>query len=147
MMAFDSESNITSHETYAYGIERLLLSNPNIAIIRTSGDMSRDAINTWASLVILTMQEWDASCPLLILNDLSHPAQGINAYARQRASDLMNYHPDGLMIYSALLFSKTFVSRIFEHLIRAPQFQRSQHHVRIFHTQDDALAWLHAQAD
>ncbi|MEL7435512.1 MAG: hypothetical protein AAFN11_16305, partial [Chloroflexota bacterium] len=134
--------NACGVEIFKYGISRAFFDEGDIAVIKTEGDMSRDAINTWASLLILTMQEWDTSRPLLALHDLSHPNQGITPYTRQRAVDLMNYRPDGLKIYSALLLPNTFMSRILEMFIRTPRLQSANHHLKVFNCIDEALVWL-----
>ena len=141
MVMFDHD-NASGVETFKHGISRAFYDDGDITVVKTEGDMSRDAINTWASLLILTMQEWDISRPLLILHDLSHPSQGITPYTRERALDLMNHRPDGLVIYSALLLPKTFMSRILDMFIRTPVFQTSDHHLRLFNSTEEALTWL-----
>ena len=60
---------IDNAEGYQYGISRSWLDNGQIALIKTQGDMSRNAINTWATLLILTLQDWDKEKPIALLHD------------------------------------------------------------------------------
>jgi len=136
----------TPIETFKYGITRTYIDEGRIAIIKTEGNMLKNAIDTWASLLILTMQEWDAPQPIAVLHDLSHPAQGLTPYARERAADLMNYRPEGAMIYSAVVLPPTFMNKIIGQFIRLSAFQHPNHQARIFVLQDDAIVWLRQQS-
>lgn len=132
-------------ETYGYGITRSYIDNGNIIIFRTQGDMSRDAINTWASMLILTMQEWKSERPIAALHDLTHPNQGLTPHARERTIDVMKRRPKGLTIYSAVVLPNTFMHRIIDMFLRTPIFHQAGHEVRIFPSESQALDWLREQ--
>ena len=129
-------------ESYGYGISRTELDNGRIVLIKTEGDMSRNAINTWASLLILTMQEWDSSKPLACLHDLTHPNQGLTPYTRERTAHVLESIPKTLTVYNALVLPPTFMYRIMEMFVRTPIFRNPRHEVRVFPTVEDGLAWL-----
>lgn len=132
-------------ENYDYGITRAFLDDGRIVVIKTAGDMSRNGVNTWVSLLILTMQEWKSENPLAILHDLRHPNQGLTPFARERTADAVKARPENLTVYSAVLLPQTFMKRIIEMFIRTPIFQRDGHHVQVFSDKEQALEWLHQQ--
>ncbi len=132
-------------EVYKYGITRSMSKDGRVTIIRTEGDMSRDAINTWASLLILTMQEWKSERPLAVLHDLTHPNQGLTPYARERTIDIVKRRPKGLVIYSAVVLPRTFMHRIIDMFLRTPIFHQQGHEVRIFPSENLAMDWLREQ--
>lgn len=129
-------------EIYKHGITRSFLDNGRIVVVKTEGDMSRGGIDTWATLLILTMQEWKSDRPLALLHDLRHPAQGLTPYSRQRTIDVLRACPKGLRIYSAVLLPETFIKRIIEMFLRTPVFKRSRQRIRVFSCEEKALAWL-----
>ena len=61
------------------------------------------------------------------------------------AAEAVALIPDGAMIFSAMIVPPTFMNRILKIFIRIPQFQQSNHHLRIFTAEDPALAWLRSQ--
>lgn len=127
---------------YNYGITRSFINNGQIAVVRTEGDMSRHAINTWASLLILTMQEWKSDRPLAFVHNLTHPNQGLTPYARERTIDLVQRRPKDIMVYSAVVLPRTFMHRIIDMFLRTPIFHQDGHEVRIFHAEQHAINWL-----
>lgn len=129
-------------EVYSFGITRSMSKDGHITIIRTEGDMSRDAINTWASLLILTMQEWKSDRPLALLHDLTHPNQGLTPYARERTIDLVKRCPKGLIVYSAVVLPRTFMHRIIDMFLRTPIFHQPGHEICIFPAENLAIEWL-----
>lgn len=129
-------------ETYDYGITRTYIDGGRIVLVETKGDMSRNAINTWASLLVLTMQEADAEYPLGILHDFTHPNQGLTPFTRERAADVINARPEGLEVYSAVLLPNTFIKRIIEMFLRTPIFQHKGECIKIFSDETEALDWL-----
>lgn len=129
-------------EVYNYGITRSYIGKNQIAIVRTEGDMSRHAINTWASLLILTMQEWKSERPLAIVHNLTHPNQGLTPYARERTIDLMKRRPEDMTVYSAVVLPRTFMHRIIDMFLRTPIFHQDGHEIRIFPTEQSAIDWL-----
>jgi hypothetical protein len=131
-----------SVETYDYGICRSWLDEGRIVLIKTEGDMSRNAINTWASLLILTMQEWEKEKPLACLHDLTHPNQGLTPYTRARTADILKAIPNTRPMYSALVLPPTFMNRIIEMFIRTPIFRHPCHEIRVFGNVESGFAWL-----
>ena len=129
-------------ERYNYGISRSWLDKGQIVVIKTEGDMSRNAINTWASLLILTIQDWDKEKPLAALHDLSHPNQGLTPYARERTAELLKQLPNTRQNYSAVVLPQSFMFRIVEMFIRTPIFRHPCHEIRVFTNRETALAWL-----
>src|SRR5690606_21587296 len=107
-------NTITNVENYDYGIVRYWLDDSQIVVVKTQGDMSKKAIDTWASLLILTMQEWKKPQAIAILHDLSHPQQGLTPYARERTADLLNHIPKHQKVYSAVILPNSFMFRIID---------------------------------
>lgn len=134
--------NTHDTESFAHGTTRTYMDDNQIVAIRTQGDMSRDAVNTWASLLILTMQEWKSEHPIGLLLDLTHPNQGLTPYTRERALDLMNRIPDGMTVHCAVILPGTFMYRIIEMFLRTPAFHRSGHKIEVFRSEKQALNWL-----
>lgn len=132
-------------EQYGYGITRTLIDDNTIVIVRTQGDMSRNAINTWASLIILTMQEWDSERPLAMLHNLSHPQQGYTPFSQKRTQDIVNARPEGLKVYSAVVLPRTFMYHIIEMFSRTPIFKASGQLIKFFNTEAQAIIWLREQ--
>jgi hypothetical protein len=135
-------NTIENAEHYNYGISRILLDNGRIVLIKTNGDMSRNAINTWASLIILTIQDWDKEKTLAVLHDLTHPSQGLTPYARERTTELLKYIPNTLQTYSAVVLPPTFMNRIINMFIRTPIFRHPCHEIQVFRDTESGLAWL-----
>ncbi len=140
---FTRQTNNT--ESYDYGIIRSEIADGRIIVVRTQGDMSRNAINTWASLLILTMQDWKSEQPLALLHDFRHPRQGLTPYTRERTLDVLQQRPSDLTVYSAVLLPNTFMKRIIDMFLRTPAFHKKGHTVRIFHCENQAIDWLHTQ--
>lgn len=138
-------TNSNNTESYDYGITRSEIADGQIIVIRTKGDMSRNAINTWASLLILTMQDWKSNHPLGLLHDFRHPAQGLSPYARERTLDVLRHRPKTLTVYSAVLLPNTFMKRIIDMFLRTPAFHHSGHVIKIFHNEDHATTWLQSK--
>lgn len=138
-MTTNTQSNV---EEYEYGIVRYWLEDERIVVVKTQGDMSRNAINTWASLLILTMQEWKSERPIAVLNDLSHPSQGLNAHSRERTIDLLNHIPKNQKVYSAVILPNTFMFRIIDMFLRQNVFRRPDYEVQVFNNQEAGVAWL-----
>jgi hypothetical protein len=129
-------------ERYDYGISRLWLDKGQIVLIKTEGNMSRNAINTWASLLILTLQDWEKKAPIAALLDLSHPNQGLTPYTRERTAELLKHIPTNRPSYSAVVLPPTFMYRIIEMFVRTPIFRHPCHEIRVFTDKALGLAWL-----
>jgi hypothetical protein len=138
-------NTLPESEGYNYGIARSFLNDGRIVVVKTEGDMSRNAINTWASLLVLTMQEWKSEHPLAVLHDLRHPNQGFTPFARKRTLDVVKARPKHLTVYSAILLPPTFMKRIIEMFLRTPIFRQEGLYVQVFSDNEDALAWLREQ--
>jgi hypothetical protein len=139
---FNTNSHNFEVENYSYGITRSFLDGGHIVAIQTEGDMSRNAINTWASLLVLTMQEWKSERPLAVLHDLTHPNQGLTPFARERTMDVLRARPKDMEIYNAILLPPTFIYRIIEMFLRTPIFQQDGLYIEVFSRKEEALEWL-----
>ena len=137
--------NTHDSEQYNHGITRTFIDDSALAIIRTQGNMSRDAINTWASLQVLTMQEWQSKRPIAILNNLSHPQQGLSPFARKRTQDVIKAIPDGMIVYSAVVLPKTFMYHIMDMFLRSKIFKKQTLEIQLFQTEQQAIAYLREQ--
>ena len=104
--------------------------------------MSRNAINTWASLLILTLQDWHKEAAIAALLDLSHPNQGLTPYTRERTAELLKHIPSNRQTYSAVVLPQSFMFRIIEMFIRTPIFRQPCHEIRVFTNRETALEWL-----
>jgi hypothetical protein len=135
-------NTIDNAECYNYGISCSLLDKGQIVLIKTQGDMSRNAINTWASLIILTIQDWDKEKPLAVLHDLTHPNQGLTPYARERTAELLKHIPNTCQTYSAVVLPPTFMNRIIDMFVRTPIFRHPHHEIRVFVDTETGLTWL-----
>lgn len=129
-------------ERYNYGISRAWLDSGRIVLIKTEGNMSRNAINTWATLLILTMQDWDKEQALAVLHDLTHPNQGLTPYTRERTAELLKHIPNTRPMYSAIVLPATFMHRIIDMFVRTPIFRHPCHEIRVFADTESGLAWL-----
>jgi hypothetical protein len=129
-------------ETLAYGMTRRWVDDDQIAIVKTQGDMSHAAIDAWADMLIEMLTDWPAGQDIAFLHDLRAPAQGLSPYARRRVMDILAAIPDDRPTYTAILLPHTFVNRIIMMFVRTRPFRQKQHDVRVFNTQEDALAWL-----
>lgn len=129
-------------ECFGYGITRTYLDEGQIVLIKTEGDMSHNAINTWASLLILTIQESDKERPLAVLHDLTHPNQGLTPYTRERTAQVLKSIPENQSTFSAIVLPRTFMNRIIEMFVRTPIFKHPSHEIRVFPERDLALNWL-----
>ena len=135
-------SNTDNTEQFDYGITRTSIDDGAIIIVRTQGDMSRNAINTWASLIILTMQEWKSDRPLALINNLSHPQQGFTPFSQKRTQDIVKARPKGLTVYAAVVIPRTFMYHILEMFSRTPIFKQTGQHVQFFNTEEQAIEWI-----
>ncbi|GAB5426377.1 MAG: hypothetical protein Crog4KO_35240 [Crocinitomicaceae bacterium] len=137
--------NTHDSKQYNHGITCSFTDNGNVVIVRTQGDMSRNAINTWASLLILTMQEWQSKRPFAIINNLSHPQQGLNPFARQRSQDVIKAIPEDMLVYSAVVLPRTFMYHIMDMFLRSRIFQKENLEIQLFNTEAQAIKWLREQ--
>ena len=130
-------------EHFAYGIEREWYDNPLIAYIRSQGDMTESAIDVWADVLLDTKDKWVSGQPYAVIVDLTHPNQGITPYSRSRTRDLIDSVPTDELTYVSLLLPRTFINQLFRVFLRSSIFQRPTLQIRIHHTLDEALLWLH----
>lgn len=138
------EMNVSSTpvEHYDYGIRREWLDDHQIVMISTQGDMSRDAVDTWAELVIATAKNWTADKPIYIIHNLSARSQGFTPYSRQRAEETYDYIAAGQQAYIALVLPDGVIPRLVSLFLRRRKGSTGNIQERIFTSVEDALAWI-----
>lgn len=132
-------------EHYSHGITSKVIDDGSIVIVRTQGDMSRNAINTWASLLVLTIQDWKSKRPIAIINNLSHARQGLTPFSRERAHDIIKAIPADKTVYGAVVLPKTFMYHIIDMFSRSNIFRKQNLEMRLFNCETQAIAWLREQ--
>lgn len=134
-------------EQFDYGIQRIWRHDGRLVEIRTEGNMARDAIDTWAEVVMETARGWSAGSPILIFHNLSYKNQGITPYSMKRAEDTYSAVPDDPKIetYVAVLLNETLFTRMVSLFFRRNRGKYKNVHERVFTRHDSALAWLESQ--
>lgn len=136
-----SEYPLQDPEYYDFGVIRSWLDDHLICYIQTDGCMERAGVDTWANLLIETIQTWPADCPIAIFQNLTHPDQGFTPYSRSRGMDVLAAVPQGHMAVSAIVMQDSFINRtlgFFIHSIRRDDNVA----IRVFTDMDEALSWL-----
>jgi hypothetical protein len=126
-----------------YGITLHWSEDDRIAIIATEGDMSREAVDTWARLAIKTIQSYKPGEIGYILFNMTGPGQRFTTYGAQRTLDVYRAIPPHLQGYAAVLLADTTITRMMTallkrelHLLRGGVVQK------FFQSYENAEAWL-----
>ena len=136
--------NKTPRESFNFGITREWRDNPPIAIISTEGNMARDAVDEWTSVVRKTVQEWDFDTPMCILADLSSPAQGITPYSLKCAEDIYMYmaNTSSSTVYLSILLRDTLLIRLTNTILRRLRARTKKIQTNFTTSREQALQWL-----
>lgn len=136
--------NNNNVEQFSYGIERWWLDDGAIAVVKTQGDMTHDAIDAWADLLIAMLHQWanGSRRPIAFLHDLTHPNQGLTPYSRKRVNDVLAAIPDAETTFTAIVLPNTFINRIISMFVRSSPFRQNNHQTRVFTDLDTARDWL-----
>ena len=129
---------------YDFGVIRAWLEVKQISYIQTDGCMQRAGVDTWADLVIDTINTWPGDHPITILQNLTHPDQGFTPYSRSRGMDILAAIPEGRRAFTAIVMRDSFVNRTLGFFINSIRHDDTVV-IRIFTDADKALTWLRTQ--
>ena len=132
-------------ETFEWGITRRYIDTGAIVIIETEGHMDPHAIDAWFDVVQETLRSWPKDQTVLIMNDLSHPRQGVSRYSRQRGEELYADFPHDVPVYAALVFRNTIGYQLASLYINMRR-RRSDANIKAFTNREVALQWLRDHA-
>lgn len=129
-------------EIYTHGIRRAWLDGNRVALIITSGEASRAATDAWADLMIATLHEWPKQQPVMVIQDLSHPAQTFTPYCRRRLDDIYDALRGDQSMYNAFVTGGGLVNSMISFMLRFQRSSATNLTERVFSTQEDAYSWL-----
>lgn len=128
-------------EDHTQGVISYTLDDGNIRVIQTEGDMSRQAVDAWATAVHHLFH--NASAPhLFAIYDMSHPRQGITPYGMKKAEETYTYIPPHCYGHVAILFPNTIIFRMAANFAARISRRYQNCEVRLFTQSADALKWL-----
>lgn len=114
--------------------------------------MSREAIDTWVTILIEVVDTFKPDRHILVMNDLTHRKQGVTPYSLKRAEDLVSYlNESGLTASVAMVLRDTILSRLiqifFQSRLTRESRQRITMRVYLDGQQEEAFDWLSSQLD
>ncbi|MDX1995020.1 MAG: hypothetical protein SF029_21750 [bacterium] len=136
-------------EQYPYGIRVEWLDNNQIAVISTEGNMSRDAVDTWADVTLQTINNYPGNRGYFLF-DMTGRDQTYTPYGVWRTEKLVKSIPPEKHGYAAIVLKQhqDLLSRHLLDVIEAIVRIRSrQIKTKFFVYQDEALEWLRGQID
>lgn len=137
-----SSSSPKPPEQYPFGISRVWEYNNRLAIIRSSGDMSRPAIDTWAEVCLRTLDEWPPGQPVFVYQDLSHPNQRQTIYATSVVRQMLGQIARDKRIFVAIALKDTLTNRFYSMILRAFSAANPNFTYTFTTSTDDAYAWI-----
>jgi hypothetical protein len=130
-------------ETYPYGITREWQHNKRLVIVQTQGDMSDEAVNEWADLLLKTFSEMPEEGAFFFIDDLSHPNQGITPNAMKRGREVLSATPrTRKQLYFAVVLANSFINRLTAVLMKQFMSWNSNVVYGIFTSREDANKWV-----
>lgn len=138
------EHLLQGQENYDFGVIRAWLDDYQICYIQTDGCMQRAGVDTWADLVIDTIENWPEGQPIAILQNLTHPDQGFTPYSRSRGMDTLAAVPEDRIGFNAIVMQDTFVNRTLGFFINSIR-RDDKVAIRVFTDNHEALTWLRTQ--
>jgi hypothetical protein len=132
-------------ETFKNGIRRAWLEENRIALIITSGDPSREAIDTWAQVTTSTIRHWSPDDPIILLHDFTNLDMGIMPYVYRRADDVYATMPKGQCGYNAVVLGSGIFNNVLSVFVGRLRGRHRNLKEQLFTTREDAHTWLHNQ--
>jgi hypothetical protein len=132
----------TQVEIFPYDARRYRIEDGEVVVIYGSGDMSREALNAWADLVVNTVREQPVDAKVYILLDLTNPRQGFTPYTRTVIELVYKSLPTDRDIYAAVLMRDSILIQIVTGLVNRLHRTRAGITQRLFNNRDAALNWL-----
>lgn len=130
-------------ETFPYGITREKRYDRRLVIVQTQGDMSDEAVDTWADLLLDVIREMPDEGAFFLIDDLSHPNQSITPHAMKRSREILSATPRYRdKLYIAVVLSNSFVNRFARVLLKQFLSFGSNVIYGIFTSRDDADRWI-----
>lgn len=135
--------------TYSHGITRYCMEDGQVLVVASEGDMSREAIDAWASVVRETLLGYPADRHLFVVLDLSGPRQGLTPHSSYRARELYQMVVSERIVGTsvAVILRDSIIAQIISVFARQLASGRRDFHQRIFTNMDAALEWLHRERD
>jgi hypothetical protein len=117
-----------------------------IEIIASEGNMSRSAIDKWATLIREIIDSVPKDIPMFIVVDLSGPKQGFTPYSSSISRDLLNYlvAQRSATSYIALVLTNNLVTQIISTFMQQ-LLNRTSYPRRSFTEPKAAIDWLNEQ--
>jgi hypothetical protein len=129
-------------ETFEYGATRYWIEDGEVVVIYGSGNMSRDAVDKWAAIVLETVNQPPPGSTMYVLLDLTHPRQGFTPYSRTVVETMYRELPKDRVIFGAILMQDSIISQIVAALVNRLLRTREGVYQRMFSNREMALGWL-----
>ena len=136
-----------NYEVFDFGVTRRWLADDHVALITTDGHMNTPAINTWADLVIDTINLFPPDQPIAICQDLIGPHQGFTAEVRDRLADIYAHLPVDQVVYSTIALNNGMIRNMVKVYLRRRKFQHDHLHEYVAADVESGLDWLHQKLD
>jgi hypothetical protein len=136
-MFFPSQAVVGEIEDFGNGVTREFALGGQIVILTCTGTTTRENVDTWFNLIMDTYHRWEPGKPMLLLSDISDPAQGITTYSRQRTQEFTRYMRPGVTMHMANVLNNAVMANMMTLLLR-----NIGHPTRSFTRREEALSWL-----
>lgn len=130
-------------ENYPFGITFEWRYEKRLAIVQTQGDMSNEAVDIWAELLMKVLKEMPEEGAFFFIDDLSHPNQGITPHAMKRGREVLSATPRTRKgVYFAVVLANSFVNRMTSVLMKQFLSWNSNITYGMFTSRADADKWV-----
>jgi hypothetical protein len=115
-----------------------------IVIIRGSGEMSREATDSFAELLTDTAERATEANQFVYM-DISSKSQGFAPYSMAKINQVLNNLPKDKQFYVCVVISISFIAQLVDIFMRWRRGKFKNLHIRIFGDLDQAKDWLNDQ--
>lgn len=136
--------NVSQIDEIIPGITRYWLDEHTISMI-VSDDAERHKVDVWANTIIEQIENWPADEPYLAIYDVSRSA--LTPYTRKKSEEVAQkaiamLGEDYPTAYALVLQSGVLGNILKLFVLRDIGRRYPKWNVRVFHKQDDAIAWV-----
>ncbi|MCI0709723.1 MAG: hypothetical protein L0154_06120 [Chloroflexi bacterium] len=141
--------NISQIEEIMPGITRYWLDDHTISLI-VSDDAERHKVDAWANAIIEQLENWPSNEPYLAIYDVSRSA--LTPYTRKKSEEIarkaIELKGEDYPTAYALVLQRGVLGNILKlFVIRDIGRRYPMWNVHVFHTQDDAVAWVRSMRE
>ena len=112
----------------------------DIVVVRGSGEMSREATDAFAELLLDTVYRAEGSLQMVM--DVSHRNQGFAPYSVYKMNHVLKQISDETQLWIAVIIKNFVTARLVDVFLRRKFGRNKKRHFRIWADFDKGLTWL-----